>query len=277
MKCLLGLQQGGALDPRCPNVEAHSSSSHNDRHPINAEVLVKIVQAQLGEDLDHNCTPIGSCGSYGAPFKVTCAAYGYTIIGKGTTSRLWKVVSREAEIYRILQRAQGSSVPVFLGAINLAKIYFLHGAGEIRHMLLDSVILNTPFDLSAYDRTHTLCLAAPTANLRHRAGSAGLNGAGPRKVLAPEWCWPLNGAGLSMVLASQWCWPLNGASPKTPPKAVSPLRPIIPQGDLSSGANHPPEQSIPQGSLSPRAVYPLGPIVPQSQSSQGQIRARLRS
>lgn len=135
-KCLLGLQQGGALDPRCPNVEAHSSSCHNDRHPINAEVLVKIVKAQLDEDLDHNCTPIGSCGSYGAPFKVTCAAYGYTIIGKGTTSRLWKEVSREAEIYRVLQRAQGSSVPVFLGAIDLAKIYFLHGAGEIRHMLL---------------------------------------------------------------------------------------------------------------------------------------------
>ncbi|KAL4801325.1 hypothetical protein ASPSYDRAFT_165259 [Aspergillus sydowii CBS 593.65] len=134
-RCLMGLQQGGALDPRCPNVEVHSSS-HNDRHPINAEDLVKMVKAQLDEDLDHNCTPIGSCGSYGAPFKVTCAAYGYTIIGKGTTSRLWKEVSREAEIYRVLQRAQGSAVPVFLGAIDLANIYFLHGAGEIRHMLL---------------------------------------------------------------------------------------------------------------------------------------------
>lgn len=31
---------------------------------------------------------------------------------------------------------QGSVVPVFLGAIDLVKIYFLHGAGEIRHMLL---------------------------------------------------------------------------------------------------------------------------------------------
>jgi hypothetical protein len=27
-------------------------------------------------------------------------------------------------------------VPVFLGTIDLAKIYFLHGAGEIRHMLV---------------------------------------------------------------------------------------------------------------------------------------------
>ncbi|CAP87028.1 hypothetical protein EN45_041440 [Penicillium chrysogenum] len=53
-----------------------------------------------------------------------------------TTSKLWGVVSREAEVYRVLQRAQGSAVPVFLGAINLAQTYFLHGAGRIRHMLL---------------------------------------------------------------------------------------------------------------------------------------------
>ena len=79
---------------------------------------------------------MGGCGASGAPFKVTCTAYGYTVVAKGTTSRLWKEVSREADIYRILWRAQGSAVPVFLGAIDLAKIYFLHGAGEIRHMLI---------------------------------------------------------------------------------------------------------------------------------------------
>ena len=39
-------------------------------------------------------------------------------------------------IYRILRKAQGSAVPVFLGIIDLAMTYFLHGAGEIRHMLL---------------------------------------------------------------------------------------------------------------------------------------------
>ncbi|EDN06078.1 conserved hypothetical protein [Histoplasma mississippiense (nom. inval.)] len=92
--------------------------------------------SQLDRDLDHNCTPFGTCGSYGAPFKITCAAYGYTLVGKGTTSGLWKVVSREAEIYRVLQRAQGSAVPVFLGRIDLKFFLFLHGAGDIRHMLL---------------------------------------------------------------------------------------------------------------------------------------------
>lgn len=135
-KCLLGLQQGGTLDPDCPNAELHILSGTGDRHTISAEDLVKNLKAQLDQDLDHNCTPIGPCGSYGAPFKITCATFGYTVVGKGTTSRLWKEVSRETEVYRVLQRAQGSAVPVFLGAINLTQIYFLHGAGEIRHMLL---------------------------------------------------------------------------------------------------------------------------------------------
>lgn len=71
-----------------------------------------------------------------APFKLTCTKYGYTVIGKGTTSGLWKEVSREAQVYQILRRAQASAVPVFLGTIDLAKIYFLHGAGQIRHMLI---------------------------------------------------------------------------------------------------------------------------------------------
>jgi hypothetical protein len=31
---------------------------------------------------------------------------------------------------------QGLAVPVFLRAIDLNMIYFLHGAGDIRHMLL---------------------------------------------------------------------------------------------------------------------------------------------
>lgn len=79
---------------------------------------------------------MGGCGASGAPFKITCFAYGYTLVGKGTTSRLWSEVSREADIYHILSRVQGSAVPVFLGTIDLAMTYFLHGAGEIRHMLL---------------------------------------------------------------------------------------------------------------------------------------------
>ncbi|KAE8355480.1 hypothetical protein BDV28DRAFT_155401 [Aspergillus coremiiformis] len=135
-QCLLGLQQGGALDVYCPNVELHRYSKNSNRHPVNAECLVKMLKLQLDKDPDYGCTPIGSCGSYGAPFKITCSVYGYTVVGKGTTSRLWKEVSREADVYRILRRVQGSAVPVFLGTIDMAQIYFLHGAGRIRHMLL---------------------------------------------------------------------------------------------------------------------------------------------
>ncbi|KAJ5365210.1 hypothetical protein N7517_008096, partial [Penicillium concentricum] len=33
------------------------------------------------------------------PFKLTCVEYGYTIVRKGTTSGLWKEVSREVQVY----------------------------------------------------------------------------------------------------------------------------------------------------------------------------------
>ncbi|RDH26329.1 hypothetical protein BDQ94DRAFT_178272 [Aspergillus welwitschiae] len=142
-------QRGGAVDPKCPNKKLHTLGRRGDRHPISAADLVKKLKAQLDHDLDHNCTPIGPCGSSGAPFKITCATFGYTVAGKGTTAKLWGVVSREADVYRILQRAQGSAVPIFLGAINLALTYFLHGAGRIRHLLLmgwggESVAHTTP-------------------------------------------------------------------------------------------------------------------------------------
>jgi serine/threonine protein kinase len=93
------------------------------------------LKRQLDENIDR-CIPLGRCGSYGAPFKLTCMRYGYTVIGKGTTSGLWKEVSCEAQVYQILRKAQASAVPVFLGTIDLAKIYLLHGAGQIRHMLV---------------------------------------------------------------------------------------------------------------------------------------------
>ncbi|CAG8883863.1 unnamed protein product [Penicillium salamii] len=134
-RCLLGLQSGGALDDRCPNVVLHRRSKDDLQHPITSEDLVRLLKEQLDENIDR-CTPLGGCGAYGAPFKLTCVVYGYTVVGKGTTSGLWKEVSREAQVYQILRKAQGSAVPIFLGTIDLAKIYFLHGAGEIRHMLV---------------------------------------------------------------------------------------------------------------------------------------------
>jgi hypothetical protein len=112
----------------------HRRSKDDLQHPITSKGLVRLLNEQLDENIDRY-TPLGGCGAYGAPFKLTCVVYGYTVVGKGTTSRPWNEVSREAreaEVYRILQKAQWSAVPVFLGMIDLAKIYFLHGAGEIR-------------------------------------------------------------------------------------------------------------------------------------------------
>ena len=97
-QCLLGLQQGGELDDYCPNVKMHQKGGDGRQHPINTKVLVKLLRTQLDGNIDYNCTPFGDCGGYGAPFKITCTAYGYTVVGKGTTSRLWKEVSHEAEI-----------------------------------------------------------------------------------------------------------------------------------------------------------------------------------
>jgi serine/threonine protein kinase len=98
--------------------------------------MVHNFKQQLDEDVDSHCEPFGECGRTGAPFKLHNEFYGYTFVGKGTTSSLWHVVSREANFYQILSNAQGSAVPVFLGAIDMAQTYFLHGAGEIQHMLL---------------------------------------------------------------------------------------------------------------------------------------------
>ncbi|KAB8240068.1 hypothetical protein BDV35DRAFT_398977 [Aspergillus flavus] len=87
-RCLLGLQQGSALDPACPNTDLHILGRREDHHLISAADLVKKLKVQLDQDLDHNCTPMGpcgSCGSSGAPFKITCSTFGYTVVGKGTT------------------------------------------------------------------------------------------------------------------------------------------------------------------------------------------------
>ncbi|KAE8151611.1 hypothetical protein BDV25DRAFT_138741 [Aspergillus avenaceus] len=130
-RCVLGLRDNGNLDSNCPNVALHRRGQDGGRHPIDMECLVQLLKNQLDEDLDPNCPRFDKCGSSGAPFKITRAQFGYTVVGKGTTSRRWKEVIHEAVIYQLLQNAQGSAVPVFLGAIDLAEIYFLHGAGEI--------------------------------------------------------------------------------------------------------------------------------------------------
>jgi hypothetical protein len=143
----MGLQNGDFLDEHCPNVELHRCGGNTDRHLIKSSALVQLLKKQLDIDLDHYCTPWGISGSSGAPFKLTLSSHGYTLVGKGTTDMHWKQLCYEADIYRVLRKAQGSAVPVFLGNIDLAKIFFLHRGVYIKHMLLLSWGGNKKADL----------------------------------------------------------------------------------------------------------------------------------
>ncbi|KAB8213601.1 hypothetical protein BDV33DRAFT_196808 [Aspergillus novoparasiticus] len=89
---LLGLQRGGTLDDRCPNVELHRQGGTNNQHLIDASGLVRRIKQQLDQNLDVDCTPMGGCRASGAPFKITCTAYGYTVVGTGTISYLWNEI-----------------------------------------------------------------------------------------------------------------------------------------------------------------------------------------
>lgn len=136
--CLYTLQHGYRLDENCRNVELHRTGSKSKKHPITAQELVRMLNQQLDTNLDEYCTLLEVCKSSGALSKITCAKYGYTVVGKGTTSYLWKEVSQEDDVYRILRSAQGITVPMFLGKIDLKLVYFVHSVEEIRHMLLMS-------------------------------------------------------------------------------------------------------------------------------------------
>ncbi|KAK9478399.1 hypothetical protein V1514DRAFT_320123 [Lipomyces japonicus] len=103
------LQQGDVLDEHCPNVKLHRKGGNGIRHGINASKLLEILKSQLDNDIDQNCELFSVLGLYGILFKLTCAEYGYTVVGKGSTSNLWKVSSREVDVY------QGSAMPVCLG------------------------------------------------------------------------------------------------------------------------------------------------------------------
>ncbi|KAK9481649.1 hypothetical protein V1527DRAFT_99870 [Lipomyces starkeyi] len=137
-RCLMGLRNKGYLDVCCPNERRHRRGQKTDRHFVDNADVVRLIKQQLDKDLDNYCTPLGLWGIRGALFKLTLFSYGYTFVGKGTTDRLWTEVRGEADVYRALQKAQGSAVPVFLGTIDLKMTYFLEGGACIKHMLLMS-------------------------------------------------------------------------------------------------------------------------------------------
>ena len=134
-RCLLGLQTGNVLDESCPNVGHHRRSKNHPTQHYLGQGHDTFTEKPIGQEHRSLHTPRW-LRLIRRPVQTYLHGIWLHGIGKGTTSGLWKEVSREAQVYRVLRKAQGSAVPVFLGTIDLAKMYFLHGAGQIRHMLV---------------------------------------------------------------------------------------------------------------------------------------------
>ena len=134
-KCLLGLANGGALDPSCPNVRDHGESHHQ----IKLRTYLALIRHQLAKDRDTDCQPIGiPAGACGVLFQVRLLSHGYTVAAKCTTVDFVRRLEREAVIYHRLRSIQGVHVSVHLGNINLQVPYFFEGIALLVHMMFFS-------------------------------------------------------------------------------------------------------------------------------------------
>ncbi|KAG6173896.1 hypothetical protein E4U27_006620, partial [Claviceps purpurea] len=111
-KCLLGLVQGGFLDPKCPNVTLHcqrgaGEAAHPKRHPVDHAEWLRLLREQFKQSIDLGITYHGVVGAVGAFFKVTLLAYGYTFVSKGTVPGHIKHLEHEARVYERLKPIQG--------------------------------------------------------------------------------------------------------------------------------------------------------------------------
>ncbi|KAI9809912.1 MAG: hypothetical protein M1825_000345 [Sarcosagium campestre] len=130
-RCLRGLVTGDRLDSTCPNMALHG----RDRHPIDRQSFVRLLQTQLALDLDHDMVNLGIWGSRGALFQVTLREYGYTFIGKATPAHHVRHLQTEARIYERLESIQGIHVPVYVGSIDLEWHYPYEGVVDLVHMI----------------------------------------------------------------------------------------------------------------------------------------------
>lgn len=111
---------------------------HGKRHALNLPGFMKLVQKQPAENLDHDCEPLGIQGARGALFRITLVSHGYVFVGKGTVQAFVPDLLHEGNVYRRLERLQGTVVPVYLGNISLTEWYYLAVGVRILHMLLMS-------------------------------------------------------------------------------------------------------------------------------------------
>lgn len=135
-KCLLSLKRRRALDLACPNYHLHRPTSRSRFHELHMTSFHQRVQAQLTADMDHHCDPLGQQGSRGALFKITLAFHGYTFVGKGTVEAFVQDLRHEGKMYeQRFANIKGSTVPVYLGNMDLNRTYYLDVGVRIIHML----------------------------------------------------------------------------------------------------------------------------------------------
>ncbi|KAI8625609.1 hypothetical protein F5Y19DRAFT_466948 [Xylariaceae sp. FL1651] len=190
-KCLLGLVKGDLLDPQCPNVALHRKPgriSYDDAqvsHPVQHDEWLRLLSQQLAHSLDRGVMRLGEEGARGVLFQVTMLAFGYTFVCKGTVQAFVRDLEHEAAVYRRLQAVQGTSIPVFLGAIDLRsinrtyyydhRVYIIHmtffswGGGVVHEDVRSAnLLLNTTTqEIMVIDFERALLLDPPRRPLGH--------------------------------------------------------------------------------------------------------------
>ena len=149
--CLLGLANGGDLDPNCPNHADHGQS-HLERYEF-----LYLLQQQLERDRGRitDCEPLWISGNLGAVmFKITLTSHGYTVIAKGMEDHKAHNLVHEEKIYLHLQSIQGVHIPVCLGFFDLLLPYY-HWSCKYECLLLQSYagvhVKDTIDDSNKYD------------------------------------------------------------------------------------------------------------------------------
>ncbi|EXU95373.1 protein kinase [Metarhizium robertsii] len=132
---------GRGLAQRSQRIQARQTrdapSSQRAEHAIQY-CTQKCLAELLEESLDNGVTPLADGGSRGVLFRVTLLTYGYTFVGKGTVRAFIKDLEHEAAVYERLEPAQGVSIPVFLGTVDLRamnKIYYYDHRVYIVHLM----------------------------------------------------------------------------------------------------------------------------------------------
>ena len=132
--CLKGLSEGTAMDSSCPNFADHPMHEHSYQHALPRSQVAQLLREQLAESFDH-CTDLQQRGRTGMLFQVTLESHGYTFVAKGSVRGFISSSKKEEKVYRLLEKRQGRSIPVYLGSIDL-DVPWIESAFDIVHMLL---------------------------------------------------------------------------------------------------------------------------------------------